>query len=63
MLISRQYTLNPESIDLISEEIVGFCIAHKISSKEAYRVRLSAEEYLIQWQDAVAANTPVTLKL
>ena len=45
----KKYILTSENIDLMSEEIEVFCGKNKVDKKETLRVKLTAEEVLLQY--------------
>ncbi len=58
----KKYTLSNSNIDLISEEIGAFLDKCKVDRKDAMRIKLAAEETLLNYQDEFGEEQQVVFE-
>ena len=63
MEFNQNYRLTNQSVDEISEQISQFLSHHKTESKNLLRMRLLAEELLIDWQEHFSENAVCQLRM
>lgn len=63
VVINKQYTLDAEGIDAISEDIDTSLLKYPyLSRKDIFRIRLSTEDILLRWKETVP-STSVQLRI
>ena len=63
MEFNQTYRLTNESVDEISEQIAQFLSEHKTEQKNLLRMRLLAEEILLDWQAHFSSSVACHLKM